>query len=159
MKTLNKGFTLIELLVVIAIIGLLSTIVVASLTSTRAKARDATRVASLNEMAKAVNILDKDPAFQLLGCTSVTRADVIGCTTPDLSKYKDPSTPGTACGATPTATCQYSITRVSVPGTAGQPTTQDWAICSWLEQGAGALPSGPVHVGSDTTGAVIAGCL
>lgn len=37
----SKGFTLIELLVVISIIGLLASIVLASLNSTRAKAKDA----------------------------------------------------------------------------------------------------------------------
>ncbi len=51
----RKGFTLIELLVVISIIGLLSSIVLASVNSARAKARDAKRLADLRQIALAVN--------------------------------------------------------------------------------------------------------
>ena len=52
----RKGFTLIELLVVIAIIGLLSSIVLASLNTARVKARDVSRVAALREIQKAVEL-------------------------------------------------------------------------------------------------------
>jgi type II secretion system protein G len=52
----GKGFTLIELLVVIAIIGLLSSIVLASLNTARAKARDARRVSDLKQMQVALEL-------------------------------------------------------------------------------------------------------
>lgn len=50
MKKLQKGFTLIELLVVIAIIGILSSIVLASLSSARSKGEDAAILSTLSNM-------------------------------------------------------------------------------------------------------------
>jgi len=49
----NKGFTLIELLVVIAIIGILSSVVITSLNSTRQKARDSRRQTDLRNIQLA----------------------------------------------------------------------------------------------------------
>jgi type II secretion system protein G len=52
----NKGFTLIELLVVIAIIGILSSVVLASLGTARQKARDATRVSDIKNIQLALEL-------------------------------------------------------------------------------------------------------
>lgn len=52
--TAAKGFTLVELLVVISIISLLSSVIFASLNSARAKARDAKRLADLNQIYLAL---------------------------------------------------------------------------------------------------------
>ncbi len=48
-----KGFTLIELLVVIAIIGILASIIMVSLTSSRAKGRDARRISDIKSIQLA----------------------------------------------------------------------------------------------------------
>ncbi|MFA5942429.1 MAG: prepilin-type N-terminal cleavage/methylation domain-containing protein [Candidatus Paceibacterota bacterium] len=63
-RNTNKGFTLIELLVVISIIGLLSSVVLASLNSARIKARDARRKLDLKQLAVALDLnYDKHGAY------------------------------------------------------------------------------------------------
>jgi type II secretion system protein G len=68
MSLKNKGFTLIELLVVIAIIGLLSSIVLVSLNSARAKARDTKRKADMNNIITAIEMYyDSNNAYPSTG--------------------------------------------------------------------------------------------
>lgn len=55
-----RGFTLIELLVVIAIIGILSAVVLASLNTARAKARDATRLSEVDALNTALQLYASD---------------------------------------------------------------------------------------------------
>jgi len=52
----KRGFTLIELLVVIAIIGILSSVVLASLNSARSKSRDAKRISDIKQLQLALEL-------------------------------------------------------------------------------------------------------
>lgn len=55
-----RGFTLIELLVVIAIIGILSSVVLASLSSARARGRDAVRQSDIRQLRNALDLYYND---------------------------------------------------------------------------------------------------
>ncbi len=55
-----RGFTLIELLVVVAIIGVLSSVVLASLNTARMKARDAQRVSDIRSLETALQMYYSD---------------------------------------------------------------------------------------------------
>jgi len=69
---MKKGFTLIELLVVISIIGLLSSIVLASLNVARIKARDAVRLSDMKSIQLALELYydsyGRYPSSDLDGC-------------------------------------------------------------------------------------------
>jgi len=56
----ERGFTLIELLVVIAIIGMLSSVVLASMNSARIKSRDARRMADIKQVQTAIELYNND---------------------------------------------------------------------------------------------------
>ncbi len=60
MKRTQKGFTLIELLVVISIIGLLSSVVLASLSTARIKAANAATTSQIREYQKALALFYAD---------------------------------------------------------------------------------------------------
>jgi len=74
-----RGFTLIELLVVIAIIGLLASIVVASLSSVQAKARDARRMEDVDSLRKALTIYSDGGMYPIAtATTTLTSTSTVG---------------------------------------------------------------------------------
>jgi type IV pilus assembly protein PilA len=71
---LSKGFTLIELLVVIAIIGILSSVVLASMNSARKKSRDSRRMQDLKGLATALELsFDQAGAYPVAATSGGTR--------------------------------------------------------------------------------------
>ncbi len=74
---LQKGFTLIELLVVIAIIGILSSVVLASLNTARTKGVDAAVKSNLaNQRAEAEIFYEIGSTYE--GVCAITGTNVIG---------------------------------------------------------------------------------
>ncbi|MES2315266.1 MAG: DUF1653 domain-containing protein [Patescibacteria group bacterium] len=62
-KLYKKGFTLIELLVVVAIIGVLASVVMVALNTSRAKARDSHRTQDLKSIQLAMELYYDDHGF------------------------------------------------------------------------------------------------
>ena len=167
MQIQARGFTLIELLVVIAIIGILSSVLFTSLSGSRTTGRDSNRIVSLQHMSRAIALADGDPAKLFTGCTAVgpstaptSANDVSGCTGPmatTFAGYKDPKNPSTVCTYNSSVPCQYMIAMAS--GAAGNPTTQNFEICTYIEGAVSAtLLQGMVRIDSTTGGSVKSGC-
>ena len=97
------GFTLIELLVVIAIIGLLSSVILSSLNSARAKGADASVKASLKQIYNQAEFFRNDNGGYGTGTNAST--DTVLCTAgmfndPQITLIKNNITSNAASGAT-----------------------------------------------------------
>ena len=106
MRSSSAGFTLIELLVVIAIIGMLSSVVLASMNTARQKARDARRMTDAKALQTAFELVyDDNNRYPLAGVTSgtIVTARNVSTLTSELSDAlpkmpKDPTNTATDQG-------------------------------------------------------------
>jgi prepilin-type N-terminal cleavage/methylation domain-containing protein len=120
-KTLQKGFTLIELLVVIAIIGILASVILASLNSARDKGNEAKIASQLSGARASAEIFYSNQSTPGYGtasalCTTQMFAD----TTSGMSKYTTASNypSGTTLSCNSTATAYALMASFTSGGTA-----------------------------------------
>lgn len=96
----TRGFTLIELLVVISIVGLLASVVISSLGSSRLKARDARRIADLRTIRNALELYISDngqyPSNGYWTCSFLSSWDTLAASlAPYISELpRDPTNSG-----------------------------------------------------------------
>jgi prepilin-type N-terminal cleavage/methylation domain-containing protein len=119
-SSVRRGFTLIELLVVIAIIGILSSVVLASLNSARNKGADAAVKSNLANARAEAEIFYDSTGNTYTGVCASTGANTIGDNTDAASQAGSGNTTSDVCnvGGTPTGSA-WAASAPLKTGTAG----------------------------------------
>ena len=120
LKDTKKGFTLIELLVVIAIIGILSSVVLASLSTARQKSRDAKRISDLGQIQLALELFfdanQSYPRTAHVASTATQDGGVIALTTAGFL----PQTPVPPAGGSVKYFYRGRVSATNPPGAADE---------------------------------------
>ncbi len=156
----KRGFTLIELLVVIAIIGILAGIIMASLTSAKARARDAKRITDIKTIQLALELYYNDNLFfpSNIYAASCSSSVTPNCGLAPLYISVMPSDPNytTTCsdGYTQASCYKYVVWSSSATCTlAGTPPTK-YHLAAILEQTGNAILSQDADLYQPTSGYV-----
>lgn len=140
----QKGFTLIELLVVVAIIGMLSSVVLASMNSARKKARDARRLADADAMSTALELYYGDNTSYPNNTLALASSSAAALAPTYMARIPtDPALSGTACGATDKTYC-YGTTAALNGYTITIFLEKTGARCRFTEGGDGSASSTPL---------------
>ena len=138
MNRLSRGFTLIELLVVIAIIGILASVVLASLNSARVKGRDARRISDVKQVQLALDLYyDTNQSYPAGSGSASTTLTALVSSNYISTIPADPTNAGTYV---------YSYASANTDGTAcASVPCQSYVVKAMIEGGASAVPAGDLE--------------